>query len=232
VRRTTSNFIAVYTPNSLGVCRAQQLLKSASAAGVPYHVAVRRVIIPSLGGYRLVVVSKIMDCEFDCAATIQSARESLQHYTQQAMLFVLFLQRLTWALSRTEYFDARYVRDPQSSGTEVLGTANIDLWHAKLSSVECLICWGWQTRRSILAGTETCLVSNHDTHWLSIKVVSRWQSVRRRWTKRIAGREVKRNFKVMSTQARPWGISLSPVAMFSHHVRTSRSVKLQALRPP
>lgn len=34
--------------------------------------------------------------------------------------------------ARTKYFDARYVRDPQSSGTEVLGTANIDLWQRQL----------------------------------------------------------------------------------------------------
>jgi hypothetical protein len=92
------------------------------------------LFLPRLGGYRLVVVSKIMSSKFDCAATTQSAGESLQHYTQQAVLLVLYIsvQVDVSSVADGKHFDARYVRDPQSSETEVLGTANIDLWQTTL----------------------------------------------------------------------------------------------------
>ena len=75
-----------------------------------------------------------MSSKFDCAATIQSAGKSLHHYTQQAVLLVLYIsvQVDVSSVAYGKHFDARYVRDPQSSETEVLGTANIDLWQTTL----------------------------------------------------------------------------------------------------
>jgi hypothetical protein len=41
-----------------------------------------------LGGYRLVVISRIMSSKFDCAATMQSAQNIPRSYTAQTMLLV------------------------------------------------------------------------------------------------------------------------------------------------
>ena len=113
------------------MCSAQQLLRSASAAGVSYPVAVRRLVITVPG--RLSAGCGLWDGEqhnrlrsndAECLRILATQPTTAKDKDCSSCLYGS--RRELWRAFVQVH--ARYVRGPQSSATEVLGTTNVDLW--------------------------------------------------------------------------------------------------------
>ena len=132
VRRTASNFIALYQ-SQLAWC-ARRSNYSRARAQLEFHIMSQCGVlsyppwaaIDWSWSLRLWTASLI-------AQQRSRALESLCNtiHSKRCCSSCLWRGRRDLRCARAKYFDARYVRDPQSSGTEVLGTANIDLWQRK-----------------------------------------------------------------------------------------------------
>ena len=98
-----------------------------------------------VGGYRLVASSRILAAGMTARQRRRMSGYLQFLYTASDTARPVSVQVDVSSVA-CEALDARYVRDPQSSETEVLSLGNVDIWQtSSSSSVECLIFW--QTTR-------------------------------------------------------------------------------------
>lgn len=132
VRRTASNFIALYQ-SQLAWC-ARRSNYSRARAQLKFH-ALSQCGALSHPAWAAIDWSWFLGLWTARLTAQQQSRvlESLCNtiHRKRCCSYCFCRCRRELRRARTNYFDASYVRDPQSSGTEVLGTANIDLWQRK-----------------------------------------------------------------------------------------------------